>query len=1150
MLEIFTVGGGEYIVNVLNAVAAWAGGGGYKALIRVVMVMGFTYALLTMAWNLDYRVLWKWFFQATAMYLVLMVPTVTVKVTDRVNPGLAPATVANVPLGLGMMASFTSQVGDWLTQRAETVFVMPNALQYSSGGIIYGAKLLESTQSHTLIDPVIATNLQEYMKSCLFYEILLKRRNIKTIMESPNLLADMGPGSVSLSMSMVDNAGTETIVACNVGYGQVVAALNAYYGANKTKIAKQTFPGLGNAAASAKYDTDIAAVGATAFGGGLTSAQQLTMQAMLIDSVLQARSSFGAPGLQSQIDSFAQHRADVQTRKTYETIAGGAMKWVPLLNIVLTVVFYAMFPIVFLLMLLPNGGLSVARGYVTGFFYLASWGPLFVVLNMIFMSRWVSAMTAYQAGGMTMTNFNPVSEINQDAAALAGYMIMSVPFIAAGMAKGAMAIASHSASFLAPSQNAAEQAAAEATTGNYNYGSSNLASRSVNNTTMDQHRTAPTYETGSGYVRANQADGTSISHTADGSLVYNSEGGMSRMPIGAGATDDFIKDQREVLSQGLGVVNSKRHAETQAWSAVRSDGASLYDSVERRVASGTENGSGLSDSYNRVNSQTDTLSRQLQDRFGLDEATSTKIARETVLSGRASIEGDIGFQASRAPAGAKAKPTNVGVQGGKEPGGTGTSGNASSGGRFGASLDGGTSARYVSEQDFRASNGYSNMQSFLNASVASEEFRTGRDTFVRQTSSSTDSAVSGASQKLDASLSEARSASIEAATAEERYTRYSHDFSEAQSNGLKFSANLNQDLAQYMTAELQRPENYLLRSTGFTPNLASPNAEQRQVRDMLVDRFRREKRDEMARDLGVLPVAPDLKLSGPASASPEAVRAWGRQGVAGVMSQAPDVNITRDSSDPGLSGFVQTRIGAEAARIQGGGAAFRGENFGARMDADAIRDEAFARNHASLAGTSPGLGPLMTTLGLPGSVDNQYRAPPSRVGTHNRPMGGPVDTHLPSRGAGFTTYGRQSGGADQVGTEAFVGELRDIGATWATVGGPRVSYGDMSRTGGSHMPGHDAHQGGREVDIRPFRLDGRNAPTTWNSVNYDRDTTRAFIQTVRERNPDATFLFNDPVLIREGLVSSWKDHDDHLHLRLGGAAGGGRRRRGGKPRRK
>ena len=41
MMEIFTIGGGEYIVNVFNAVSAWTGGGGFRSLRRVVMVMGF-----------------------------------------------------------------------------------------------------------------------------------------------------------------------------------------------------------------------------------------------------------------------------------------------------------------------------------------------------------------------------------------------------------------------------------------------------------------------------------------------------------------------------------------------------------------------------------------------------------------------------------------------------------------------------------------------------------------------------------------------------------------------------------------------------------------------------------------------------------------------------------------------------------------------------------------------------------------------------------------------------------------------------------------------------------------------------------------------------------------------------------------------------
>ena len=132
MIEVFTVGGGEYIVNTFNALAAWSGSGGYKSLLRVVMVMGFSWSLLIVAWNMDAKSGLKWFMQATLMYMVMMVPTISVKVTDRTNPGLAPAIVANVPIGIGLIAGFSSQIGDYLTQSAETVFVMPASLNYSS----------------------------------------------------------------------------------------------------------------------------------------------------------------------------------------------------------------------------------------------------------------------------------------------------------------------------------------------------------------------------------------------------------------------------------------------------------------------------------------------------------------------------------------------------------------------------------------------------------------------------------------------------------------------------------------------------------------------------------------------------------------------------------------------------------------------------------------------------------------------------------------------------------------------------------------------------------------------------------------------------------------------------------------------------------
>ena len=131
MVEIFTVGGGDYLVNVFQAVAAWTGNGGYKSLLQVVMVMGLALSALTLAFNQDWRAWINWFLGATLMYSCLMVPRIDVHVTDRLNPSLAPANVSNVPLGLALMASFTSQVGDYLTGSAEVVFGLPGDLNYS-----------------------------------------------------------------------------------------------------------------------------------------------------------------------------------------------------------------------------------------------------------------------------------------------------------------------------------------------------------------------------------------------------------------------------------------------------------------------------------------------------------------------------------------------------------------------------------------------------------------------------------------------------------------------------------------------------------------------------------------------------------------------------------------------------------------------------------------------------------------------------------------------------------------------------------------------------------------------------------------------------------------------------------------------------------
>jgi conjugal transfer mating pair stabilization protein TraG len=93
-------------------------------------------------------------------------------------------------------------------------------------------------------------------------------------------------------------------------------------------------------------------------------------------------------------------------------------------------------------------------------------------------------------------SFGNIESVNANTAVLAGYLIASVPFIAAGMARGAMAISGQATSFLAPSQSAAEEAAREASTGNISLGNTTMDNFSYNGRQGNAWTDAPSYQTG------------------------------------------------------------------------------------------------------------------------------------------------------------------------------------------------------------------------------------------------------------------------------------------------------------------------------------------------------------------------------------------------------------------------------------------------------------------------------------------------------------------------------------------------------------------------------------------------------------------------------------------------------------------------------
>ena len=189
MYELFTLGGGVYLVDLLNAVAAITGGSAYLSLAQLAGVAGLAWILFRTAFGGSWKDNAKWVLMFTAVWGVMIVPKATVRVVDRLDPALAPAVVANVPIGLAIFASLTSEVGDGLTRLTEQAFTLPNDLTYQRHGMIFGSRLADAVTRMEITDAVFARNLRNYARQCIFHALLLGHISADDLRETTDLWA-------------------------------------------------------------------------------------------------------------------------------------------------------------------------------------------------------------------------------------------------------------------------------------------------------------------------------------------------------------------------------------------------------------------------------------------------------------------------------------------------------------------------------------------------------------------------------------------------------------------------------------------------------------------------------------------------------------------------------------------------------------------------------------------------------------------------------------------------------------------------------------------------------------------------------------------------------------------------------------------------
>ena len=532
--EIYTTGGAYYLWDVFNMLAAYTGSGNFRNLIAIGIVVGIGWMCVQLAWGGSLGGAMKYMMTMVVVMLFALGPRSSVVIIDKTS-GTIPiyGIVDNVPTSIAMLGHYTSAVSYYVTGQMETLMSTPTDLTYQQNGILFGATLLAQAANWRAVSPKIHENLVNFMQQCAIDASNLGHMDLEMLATNGELESFI-TANMPASLAYYDVVTGETRT-CSAGWTDVRNSVTAEVTAVLRQKAAGIFQG-GNSTGPA----NVARLQGTLadFQGLLAmssaSAVNTVKQAMYVNAMDDGMMRFIATsGNAAAMDIYQMARADIQTRSSYAAIGANAAKWVPLLKITFEVLYYAAFPLAVFLMMTPLAG-TVVKGYLGGFVWIAAWEPLSAILHSVV----IKASTGfYRAAGAVTTdgsvndvvlswaNHFGIRAVEQDVGTVAGYLMMSVPFLATAIMFGANRMVGMATSMLNVSQGAAIETGREAATGQIS-----LGNMSMNNYAANKMNMSSVMDTGRETFTA--PNGALLTRNYDGSLSWAggtavSSGGMT-----------------------------------------------------------------------------------------------------------------------------------------------------------------------------------------------------------------------------------------------------------------------------------------------------------------------------------------------------------------------------------------------------------------------------------------------------------------------------------------------------------------------------------------------------------------------------------------------------------------------------------------------
>lgn len=529
-LDVITIGGGDLILQVFNAIAAvFNDSASIGAITSLAIFLGGLFASFEFSKSRDIKVLIRW----TGMYVIvtslMLYPKATVNIEDRTGIDLKPRIVDNVPLSLAIFASITSRIGIGFTEAVETVFHLPNDMAYNKTGMLMGSKLVFASRHFQITDAAFSETLNEFMQQCVFYDILLRKYTLQDILHVDNPW-DFIKNHTSQARAFPLNG---EITVCNVGAGKLDAQWKQAINNAATVYGGQILIGSSN---PGKLLASHLSDGYQFLTNVSKQGDEILKTNLLANAFDQALSHYGAnANAPAALQAYNDTKSELQSRETMDQTGRQAGIWMQYFKNIIEAVLYAAFIFIYFLSYLPFG-VMIIRNYLCGLFVLQALAPMYAIINFaanfFAQSRSMSFLSSDSThSGLSIANIAGITQANADAMAVAGYLMWPVTLGGAVMLFRGMPQAIQSMGQLMGGvvQHAGSHVVAESVGGNISAGNANFGNRSMHNTNANHWDTNLRYAAGSQTFQT--AMGSSLTVTPSGGEVLDNRGSLSNLSV-------------------------------------------------------------------------------------------------------------------------------------------------------------------------------------------------------------------------------------------------------------------------------------------------------------------------------------------------------------------------------------------------------------------------------------------------------------------------------------------------------------------------------------------------------------------------------------------------------------------------------------------